>query len=92
MLGVLQRGRDQSSQSDVNLETPQQVTAQQDAWQLFTQGNGPMHVPQGVPLITSQYSQGNATAGDTSSSAAVMLSHNVNGEAKSGDTDSKLNR
>lgn len=51
-----------------------------------------MHVPQGVPLITDEYSQGNATSGDTSSFAAVMLSHNVNGETKSGDTDSKLNR
>ena len=89
---MLQGGRDQSSQSDVNLETPQQVTAQQDAWQLLTQGNGPMHVPQGVPLITNNYSQGNAASADTSSSAAVMLSHNINGEAKSDDTDSKLIR
>ena len=67
------QGGQQSSATDQSLET-----AQQNAWQLFAQGSGPMHMVQegskNVPQI--DYGYDNATSEGT---ASVMLSHNLNG-------------
>ena len=54
--------------ADLNLET-----AAQDAWQLFSQGVGPMHTPQDVPVIAGEHESATAPA----QPATVLLSQKV---------------
>ena len=55
--------------ADLNLET-----AAQDAWQLLSQGSGPMHIPEDAPGAPGEHE--NATA--PAHLASVALSQNIN--------------
>ena len=86
------QGGQQSAAADQSLET-----AQQDAWQLFAQGNTPMHTLHVASADVPRIDDGSDNF-TTESSASVMLSHNLNGASdgmdlrSQKDDDKQMNR
>ena len=57
--------------------------AAQDAWQLFSQGSGPMHTPEDVPVVVGEHEHEGARA-PAGPPASVQLSQNVDPLNKEG--------
>ncbi|CAK0736944.1 hypothetical protein CVIRNUC_000829 [Coccomyxa viridis] len=64
--------------ADLSLET-----AAQDAWQLFSQGGGPMHTPEDVPVVVGEHEHEGASA-PAAPPTSVRLSQNVDPLNKEG--------
>ena len=55
----------------------------QDAWQLFSQGGGPMHTPEDVPVVVGEHEHEGASA-PAAPPTSVRLSQNVDPLNKEG--------